>query len=122
MLTSDQPIPLHNDAPSPLSDPMPFANFGKRRIKKTEKARALEDNSDSDGPGKRTKRQVEKAQVKKHMPRAKAIPEGNGNSKDSQNGDDDDVGGKIESVFHSYTLLIVLTLAKAGRMHHLPGH
>ena len=99
MLASDQPIPLHDDAPSPLPDPMPSASFGKRRIKKTEKARALEDNSDSDGPGKKTKQRVEKARVKKRMPRAKAIPEGNGDSEDSQNGDDDDVGGKIECVF-----------------------
>ena len=99
MLASDLPIPFHNDAPSPLPDPMPSASFGKRRIKKTEKAKALEDNSDSNGPGKKTKQWVEKAWVKKCMPCAKAIPEGDGDSEDSQNGDDDDIGGKIKYIF-----------------------
>ena len=35
------PLPLHNQ--------MPTADAGKRKVKKTEKARVLEENTDSDG-------------------------------------------------------------------------
>ena len=48
-----------------------FADVGKWRIKKTEKARAFEDNFNSDGLGKKIKWQVEKAQAKNacHVPK-----------------------------------------------------
>ena len=83
---------------------MPSASSGKRRVKKTEKAKALEDNSDSDGLRKKAKRREDKAWSKKRVARPKALPEGDGDSDGSQNVDDDDVGGKIECVFIFFTL------------------
>ena len=82
--------------PLPLHDQMPAADAGKRKVKKTEKARALEENTDSDGMGKKVKAKKDK---KRRKPRVKAIslPEGHsdGSSDDTQAGDDE-AGGKIE--------------------------
>jgi hypothetical protein len=80
-----------SDASSSLHDQMPLPQTGKRKVKKTEKARALEQNTDSDGGHKAKKRKVKK----KRIARVKRIPEGESSSEDDQGGDDD-VEGKIE--------------------------
>ena len=87
--TSTTPLlPLHNQ--------MPTADVGKWKVKKTEKARALKENSDLDGMGKKFKVKKDKKWRKPHI---KAIlpPEGHsdGSSDDMQAGDDE-AGGKIE--------------------------
>jgi hypothetical protein len=97
MDTSVAPVPPHDDtSPSPLPVQMPSTHTGKRRVKKTEKARALEENTDSDGPAKKGKERKGKTPKKKKcLPRARATPI-DADSDDSQGGDDDDAGGKIE--------------------------
>ena len=96
MDTTDMPNPLHDNAPSlsPLPVQMPSANAGKRRVKKTEKARALEENTNLDGPVKKVKERKGKTLKKKCLPHVRAIPD-DAASEDSQGGDDDDIGGKI---------------------------
>ena len=82
------PLPLHNQ--------MPAADAGKRKVKKTEKVRVLEESTDLDGMGKKVKAKKDK---KRHKPCIKAIPlpEGHsdGSSDDTQDGDDE-AGGKIK--------------------------
>jgi hypothetical protein len=80
-----------SDAPSSPHDQMPPAHTRKRKVKKTEKARALEQNTDSDEGQKVKRRKVKK----KRNARVKGIPEGESSSEDDQGGDDD-VEGKIE--------------------------
>ena len=81
---------------NPLHDQMPAADTRKRKVKKTEKARALEENTDSDGVGKKSKARKAK---KRRKPRVKAtpLPEGHSDaSSDDMQVGDDEVGGKIE--------------------------
>ena len=91
---------MNNDTstipPLPLHDQMPAADAGKRKVKKTEKARALEENTDSDGMGKKVKAKKDKKRCK---PCVKAIPLPEGHSdgsSDDMQGGDDEAGGKIE--------------------------
>lgn len=87
--TSTTPLlPLHNQ--------MPTADVGKWKVKKTEKARALKENSDLDGMGKKFKEKKDKKWCK---PCVKAIlpPEGHSDgSSDDMQARDDEAGGKIE--------------------------
>jgi len=86
------------DLLTPLHDQMPPPNAGgrKRKVKKTEKARALEQNSDSDIGKKARGRKFKKRRVA----RVKGVPQARGNSSsDESQGGDDEAGGKIEFVF-----------------------
>lgn len=79
-----------SDTPPSLYDQMPPANTGKRKVKKTEKARALEENTDSDGAQKVKRQRLKKKPVT-------CVKEGESSSEDDH-GSDDEAEGKIEYV------------------------
>ena len=85
---------MDSDVPTPLHNQMPPPNAGKRKVKKTEKARALEENTDSDVGKKARGRKFKKRRVAC----VKAVRDGDSSS-DENPGGDDEVGGKIEFVF-----------------------
>ena len=74
---------------------MPSANAGKRRVKKTKKTKALEENTNLNGPVKKVKEWKGMTLKKKCMLHVRAIPD-DADSEDSQGGNDDDIGRKIE--------------------------
>jgi hypothetical protein len=52
-----------SDTPPSLHDQMPPANAGKRKVKKTKKAKALEENTNSDGAQKVKRQRLKKKPV-----------------------------------------------------------
>ena len=77
-----------SDAPPSLHDQMPPANTGKRKVKKTEKAKALEENTNLDGAQKVKRRRLKKKPVTR-------VKEGKSSFENDQGGDDE-AEGKIE--------------------------